>query len=128
MVSKSSIINAIKAIFPDSKFDTDGNFYVNPGMVVPSAIGTGRKTVTSPGTAEKLVATATPCVAVTITALRGNTGVIQVGDASVKAAAGTQQGTPLQYLDSITLEIDDVSKIYIDATVANEGVAFTYLS
>jgi hypothetical protein len=107
-------------------FDSDKNLYVNGGLVSPSSLGDGRQTVTSAGTATKLITASTPCTQVLVTALRGNTGVIEVGSSTVVAADGSQRGTPLNALDSIRVDIDDVSKVYIDSTISGEGVAFFY--
>jgi len=97
-------------------------------LILPSTIVDGRKTVVAAGTAEKLVATATACRQVTITALLTNNDYVVVGSSTVVAASGTRRGIPLVAGQSITMDIDDVSKIYIDAVVTGEGVSFMYLS
>lgn len=91
-----------------------------------STIVDGRKTVTTAGTAEALVASSTVCKKVVISALEGNTDAIVVGSSTVVAAAGTRRGLPLTPLSSVTIEIDDVNKIYIDSVVSGEGVSFVY--
>jgi len=96
--------------------------------VLPSTIVDGRKTVAVAGTAEKLITAATACRQVTITALLTNTDYVVVGASTVVAAEGTRRGTPLVAGQAITMDIDDVSKIYLDAVVAGEGVSFLYLS
>ena len=101
------------------------------GGVVLHNIGgivSGRKTVTAAGTAEPLVAASTPCEKVDIQAELDNTGEIVVGGSGVIAAAGTRKGIALRAGDSYTLEIDDVTDIYIDATVNGEGVTFNYFT
>jgi len=92
----------------------------------PSGISDGVKNVTAAATRETLVAVATPCRKVIITAKDTNTGVICVGGATVVALAGaTRRGTPLLASESVTLEIDDLNKINLDATVSGDGVTFT---
>uniref|UniRef100_A0A6M3IM53 Uncharacterized protein n=1 Tax=viral metagenome TaxID=1070528 RepID=A0A6M3IM53_9ZZZZ len=96
--------------------------------VLPSAIVDGRKTVTTPGTAVALVAVATGCRRLVVTALITNTDYVVVGASTVVAAEATRRGTPLVAGQSLELEISDVSLIFIDAVVAGEGVSFIYLS
>ena len=93
----------------------------------PTVLGSGRKTVTTPGTAEKLISAITVCRKVILTAPVNNGGEIYVGDSSVSAVASSQKGLLLLPTGSATIDIDDVSKVWIDATVAGEGVTFTYL-
>lgn len=101
-------------------------------------VGDGRKTVTAAGTAVTL-ATATTVTAgqnpgptansvrdLRVTALSTNTGVIVVGGSTVVAAAGTRRGTPLSAGDTVSINLADLSKLYIDATVNGEGVSFSY--
>lgn len=89
-------------------------------------IGVGRKEVTAGGTAECLVATNTPCRKVIITAETNNTNPVVVGDANVVAALATRKGTPLAAGVSVTLYVEDLSSIYVDAVTDTEGVTFTY--
>jgi len=86
----------------------------------------GRKVVASAGTAVQLQTTKERCENITITAESDNTGFIAVGDSSVVAAEGTQQGASLTPLGSITVKVGDLSKIYIDSTVSGDGVTFAY--
>jgi len=99
-----------------------------PTRRTAGSIGTGRKTVTTSGTEVQLVASSTPCLEVTIQAELDNTNVVVVGDVNVVAALATRQGIALSPGESITLVIDDVQKIYIDAITNGEGVTFTYLA
>ena len=92
-----------------------------------SAVVGGRKVVAITDTAVKLVATATTCVKVVIQALRGNTGDIVVGGADAVLTAGSEVGIVLPVYNSISIDIDDVSKIYINGA-ANDGVSFIYFS
>lgn len=89
-------------------------------------LGTGRKTVAAAGTAERLVAANTPCKKVIITAETDNTNPVVVGDSSVIAALATRKGTPLAAGASVTLYVEDLYSIFIDAVTNTEGVTFTY--
>jgi hypothetical protein len=91
-----------------------------------SNIGTGRKVVTTAGTAVALVSTNTPCRRVDITAETDNTNPVVVGDANVVAAIATRKGTPLAAGATLTIYVDDLSKVYLDAVTSTEGVTFTY--
>jgi hypothetical protein len=93
-----------------------------------TAIGDGRKTVTTPGTAVPLSATSVPARQVVITAFDGNAGVIVVGGSTVVATGATRRGTPLWERDSMTIDVIDLNQVYIDATTATEGVSFTYIA
>lgn len=96
----------------------DGNVSISP----LSNLGDGQKTVTTAGTAEALTSSQA-ISAVTIKALPTNTDVVYVGDSSL-----SQDGYPLLPTDGVTLMIDDPNKVYIDAEVDGEGVAFILLS
>lgn len=102
---------------------------VNSGGRLPAPNGglySGRKVVTTAGTAVKLQTTQEQCENITITAESDNTGIIAVGDSSVVAAEGTQQGAILTPLGSITVKVGDLSKIYIDSDVNGDGVSYAY--
>lgn len=93
------------------------------------AITDGKKLVAAAATAERLAASATKCKSVTITAKMTNTGVICVGGSTVVAASGANRtGIPLNPGDSVTLDIDDLYKVFVDATVSGEGVTFVALN
>ena len=93
-----------------------------------TTIAQGRKTVASAGTPEALVGVATPCKRVDVQALSTNTGIIVVGGAGVVAAAGTRTGIALEAKQTYSFSITDLANVYIDATVDNEGVSFTYFN
>jgi len=84
----------------------------------------GRKTVTAAGTAVPLTATSTPANEVAITALSTNTGVVVVGGSTVKAKAEERRGQPLSAGQTVSLDIRDLSSVYIDSTVSGEGVSW----
>jgi hypothetical protein len=100
---------------------------VETGGASITGIANGRKTVTVAATAETL-AGATTCQRVDITAETDNTGIIVVGGSTCVALLATRQGTPLSAGDSYSIDIDDLSDVYIDATVSGDGVSFTYFT
>lgn len=95
-----------------------------------SAIGSGRRASTTPGTAIQLTTTSTSCKNVFISASTANTNPIAIGDSAVKAAADTtQQGMLLvPGNDVVYIEIDNVSKLYFDVITSGDAVVFSYTS
>ena len=92
-----------------------------------TSIDSGRKVVTTAGTRVALAAS-TRCRRVEITAETDNTGVIVVGGSGVVATQATRNGTPLNPGDTMTIEIDDLAKVYLDSTVNGDGVTFNYFN
>lgn len=106
---------------------TDKPIHVSPdGAVAASEVDDGRQTVTTPGTAVALAASTT-CTEIIATAETDNTDIIVIGGSTVVAALSTRRGNPLYPGDSMSITSDNLSKVYIDAIVAGEGVTFTYL-
>jgi hypothetical protein len=69
---------------------------------------------------------------VTIQALSTNEGKVAVGGNTCVAAAGshatpTARGILLGPLDTISIDVADLSYIYLDATVSEDGVSYTVL-
>lgn len=91
-------------------------------------VGDGRKTVTTAGTRETLVGSATPCVHLTVQALTGNTGYVVIGGSTVVAAVGTRRGIALAAGEAVPVPADDVQKIYADVETSGEGVSFVYVA
>lgn len=87
-----------------------------------STIGDGSKDVTTAGTRVALSATSVACKKVHIQAKNTNTGSIYVGGSTIAAGRGIE----LLTFASITLEVSDLSLIYIDSSVNGEGVTFLY--
>ena len=90
-------------------------------------MATGRKTVTAVGLPERLVGIAQPVVGrVDITALATNTGAIYVGGRDTSGVSGSENGWKLDVVSSIgdmlTLHNQQIYDVWIDATVAGEGV------
>ncbi len=90
----------------------------------PTSIGDGSCTVTTAGVRVKLTTTSTACKKVLITANGANSGNIWVGGATVANGRGKQL-VPLQDLE---LWIDDLSKIYVDATSSGDSVSYVYVA
>jgi len=86
----------------------------------PTSVVSGKDTITAAGTHEQMANVA--CKSVTIRALSTNTGIIYLGPDGVTAATGYQ----LSAGESVDIAIDNVNRIYIDASVTDEGV--TYLA
>lgn len=84
----------------------------------------GRKTIATAGTAAAIRASLA-CKWVIVTALKVNTADVYVGGASVSADVDTEVGTPLAAGESLTIPIDNASKVFIDVLVNGEGVTFT---
>jgi len=93
-----------------------------------TGIGDGLKVVATAASRVTLVAASTPAKVVIITAETDNTDYVVVGGSTVVALLATRQGTPLNAGDSITLLVDDLVDVYLDAVVSGEGVTFTYLT
>lgn len=87
----------------------------------------GTATVSTAGTRVPLSSTSTMCSQVTITAHESNTGTVVVGSNTVVAAVNGRRGTPLYSTQSVTLNINDLNKVYIDSTVSGDKVTFSWL-
>lgn len=90
-----------------------------------TGIADGVKVVASAGTDEAL-ASSTACKWVTIQAQTDNTSTVAVGGAGVDATVATGTGVMLSPGDVVTLPIDDLAEVYVDALVSGEGVRFIY--
>lgn len=89
----------------------------------------GSKTVTTAGTAERLVANSTPCTWVRIQCNEGNAGDIAIGDSSVIAAVATRIGTAVQKTLKAGLQLPecDLTDIWIDAINSADQANFSYM-
>jgi len=90
----------------------------------PETIGSGRKVITTAGTAVQLSTTLT-IGGVIIVAEFTNLGIVCVGDSGVIADESTRTGVPLNAGDGVIITIDDISKIWIDSTSNGDGVTYT---
>ena len=91
--------------------------------MIAGALRNGTQAVTTAGTRVQLTATATPANAVHVEAKPGNTGYIYVGGPTVSS---TDYATRLAPGDAFDVAIDDVSKVWIDASVSLDGVTYGY--
>lgn len=87
-----------------------------------SSFDAEQKTVAVPGTAEAL-ASSTPCIAVSVKALAANVGKVYVGNSSLN-----QNQYELNAKEEISLGIDNLNLVYVDADNAGEGVCYAYLT
>lgn len=95
-----------------------GEYYTN--------IQDNSRTVTTAGTRVQLSTTAIRCSKVEITAKINNVDFVVVGGSTVVAAEATRRGTPLAQGDTLTLYVNDLSKIYLDAVTSGDGVTYVY--
>jgi hypothetical protein len=90
-------------------------------------VGCISKAVTAAGTAERITENATPCVYVDLSADLGNTTPVVVGDSTVVAAEGAMVGIVLVPGNPPhRIEIDDVSKLWVDGQTNGDRVCATY--
>lgn len=92
-----------------------------------TTLSEGRKTITTAGTREALVASLTLAKYVIITAETDNTGIIAVGGPAVIAALATRTGIPLLAGDSLVIKVDNLAKVFLDTTVSGDGVTYMVL-
>lgn len=90
-----------------------------------TGIGHGVKAVAAAGTDEAL-ASSTPAKWVCVQAQTDNTGFIAVGATGVDATVATGTGVLLDAGESITLAVDNLADVFVDATVSGDGVRYTY--
>lgn len=90
-----------------------------------TGIGHGLKTITTAGT-DEVLASSTAAKWVILQAQTDNTGVMAVGATGVDATVATGNGIVLSAGEKITLPIDNLADIFIDATVSGDGVRYTY--
>ena len=88
-----------------------------------SIVGSGVQTVTTAGTRVALAST-TAIKSVTVRAKSVNTGLIYVGSSIVESSNGFQ----LSSGETVSIDIDNLSKVYIDSAVNGEGVSYVYLA
>jgi hypothetical protein len=92
-----------------------------------TAVFDARKVVTTAATRVQLTTVPTAVRSLVIQAETDNTGLIAVGGSTVIALVGTTaRGISLSAGQSVSLDIDNLSKIYIDSTVSGDGVLLTY--
>lgn len=111
----------------------DGDLFVRPNSGTSftlthdiDGIVDGRITVTTAGTRVQMTATSTLCRKLDVVAETDNTGIVVVGASTVVAALATRRGIPLNAGDFYSMEIDELTRIWIDSTVSGDGVTFSY--
>lgn len=87
------------------------------GWEVPASGVSSGTTAISNAAATSMAAASTPCIRVTIQNRATNAGSMAVGDSGI---AGVNEGAILVPGASITLEIDDVAKVYAWASALND--------
>jgi len=103
--------------------NTDGSIDVNSTETVPSSITHSSNGTISDVTATQITSTSSSCRKVIITAGPDNTGYMRVGGSTVSSSSGII----LYAGESFTIEVDDPSKIYAIAEVANEDISMTVI-
>lgn len=84
-----------------------------------AAVYTGKTTVTTAGT-RVVLASAQAVTSVTVKATAANTGIIYVGNSTVAAA----NGFPLAASESVSLDITDLSTVWIDSSANSQSAAY----
>lgn len=110
-------------------FDVDGaDADAAVHLVTDSTLltATGAQVVAAGPVRTKLLASATPCLRITVKAFADNADTLYVGLTGVTANTNnTTGGFQLSPGEAFTFGIDDVSKVYIHGTVG-EGASFAY--
>lgn len=87
----------------------------------------GRKTVSSAGTAEALSSVSIGIKGCVVCAEDSNTGTISVGGQNgTVAVEPTRTGIYLLTADCAMIPVNDLSNIYVNSTINGDGVTFGY--
>lgn len=84
----------------------------------PTSVVSGAQNVTTAGTRVQLATNA--CKSMSVKAKSSNTGLIYLGDVTVASTNGYQLGAG----ESVSFDIDNTNRVYIDSSVSGEGVTF----
>lgn len=95
---------------------------ISATIATPTSITSGQVSVTTPGTRVAL-GSSTSIVFIIVTANRTNTGNIYIGDVTVDSSNGSK----MERGSNKFFPIDDLSKVYIDADTASEGISYLAL-
>jgi hypothetical protein len=93
-----------------------------------TTVADGRTVVTTAGTRVQLSTSNARVGAVAIQAETDNTGVIVVGGSTVVASQATRRGIALSAGEVVSLDVDQLSDIYLDSTVNGDGVNYVVTS
>lgn len=88
-----------------------------------SILGNGVKTVAIAGTPVQL-ASSNAIKTLTIRSFSTNTGLIYIGSSTMTTATGFQ----LSPQETVSIDIANLSSVWIDAAISGEGVSYIYLS
>lgn len=124
--TSNSVLDRLKAILTGIVLATGSAIIGRVGHDI-TGIGHGRKVVTTAGT-DVVLAASTVAKVVIIMAETDNTGIIVVGGSGVDWTLATRTGITLSPGESVTLEVDNLNDVYIDAAVSGDGVTYTYLT
>ena len=96
-------------------------------LEIAKTIVSDRTAVPSAGVRVRLSTTSVSIFRIDVSADVGNDEVVVIGDENVVAASGSQKGTVLFAGNpSITIYIDDLNKLYVDAISAGDAITYTY--
>lgn len=96
-----------------------------PGLDNPAgSIISGRATVASAGTRVQLSTTSTAVLSIAVQAATDNTSAVTVGGPDVVGAIATRKGIALAAGASISLDVNDLSKVYVDAITSGDDVTY----
>ncbi len=96
-------------------------------MNYATSLSGGREVVVTAGVPVQLSSTSIPCSGVIIQSLRSNSGNISVGGSDVSGALGSENGVELVIGQTVTLPVNDLSRIWIDADSSGDGAQFLIL-
>ncbi len=96
-------------------------------LEIAKTIVSDRTVVASAGIRVQLSATSVSIFRIDVSADIGNTNVVVIGDSSIVATSGSQKGTVLFAGNpSITIYIDNLNKLYVDAITGGDAITYTY--
>jgi hypothetical protein len=93
-----------------------------------ASLPSAQPTLAAAGSRQQLSTVSIPCAKVFIAAGQNNAGIITVGGPTVVAASSGHSGADMQPTGGFTIEIDDLSKVWIDGTNTGDTVSFSYLA
>jgi hypothetical protein len=101
------------------KTNSEGQVSTTSDLTPASSVISGQKVVTTAGT-EVPLATSTEILSVTVKAKHGNTNMVYVGTNPVSSSTGYV----LDAGEAISLDVNNLADVYIDADTNGEGVSF----
>ena len=120
LVNTNNQLKDINSIYVSGTIASgSGNYGLLVVQAPTSILYNGQKTVAAAGTAETLSGN-TSIKSVCIKALPTNTNYVYVGNSSVTSSDGYM----LPSGEAISMDIDNLNKIYLDVVTNGEGVSF----